>query len=44
MVQQVHDMFHAHQLEAKQLQWQLVLAPDLPRYLVGDAMRLGQDP
>ena len=41
VVQQVHDMF-AHQLEAKQLQWQLVMAPDLPRYLVGDAMRLGQ--
>ncbi|MDD2712764.1 MAG: ATP-binding protein [Simplicispira sp.] len=41
VLQRVHDIF-AHQLDAKQLQWQLVLAPDLPRYLVGDAMRLGQ--
>ncbi|SEQ40418.1 ATP-binding protein [Giesbergeria anulus] len=41
LVQQVHDLF-AHQLEAKQLQWQQDIDPHLPRYLVGDALRLGQ--
>ncbi|GAB3365798.1 hypothetical protein GCM10027395_07070 [Giesbergeria sinuosa] len=41
VLQQVSDMF-AHQLDEKHLNWQMVLDPRLPRYLVGDALRLGQ--
>ena len=41
VVRWVHDLF-AHQLETKQLEWKLDIDPHLPRYLVGDALRLSQ--
>ncbi len=41
VLQRLNDMF-AYQLEQKKLDWQVVLDPQLPPQLVGDALRLGQ--
>jgi CheY-like chemotaxis protein len=41
VVRNVTDLF-AHRLEEKQLAWQVEVDPALPRFLRGDALRLGQ--
>jgi signal transduction histidine kinase len=41
VLHRINDIF-AYQLEQKKLDWQVVLDPQLPAQLVGDALRLGQ--